>query len=664
MRSILLFFLSLLIVLPIIAQEENTQGRDPILEAEISGRLNQINPDAVPLFIAATEAMDAERYEEAQRGYNAVLEIAPDFPDALRRLSYVELYLGNIDKAQRLARLAYEIEPNHYNQAALASTLAFSEESNDWREALSLAKEAVAADPDDSYSQQVLLIAAIQNENLPLIRESSESLVRLEPGHPLGHFYLGLIYAERGQWLDSEAELLRAQELGWPEDEVNAALESGISHEISIERLKQNAIWGFGTWIIAMIVLFVIGAILSSLTLAAIKQSQTTGSFRVNPAESLIRNFYRVVIVLATVFFYLSLPIVGLIAVAAVLGIFYFFLLVGRIPVQLMLFIGLAGFASVVAVLRGLYSLFRRQVWQDPGIYLARKDAPEMWQIVEEVAAKVGTRPVDAIYVISNAGIAVMERGNLITKIRDKGERYLLLGLGALSDMPLSQFKAILAHEYGHFSNRDTAGGDFALQVRISMMETARHLAINGQARWYNPVWLFLNLFNRIFLRITLGASRLQEVLADRFAVMAYGTQSFIDGLTHVVRQSLQFDMQVQHEIQSAFKEQRVLSNIYTLPELETTQEKELDAKLAELIAKPTSIYDSHPAVKDRIALAEKLQSTVTDTDRDDIQNVADLLPNLANLQDNMTKRVYDNIRQQQAMMQRIRRQQMQQRRR
>jgi hypothetical protein len=49
----------------------------------------------------------------------------------------------------------------------------------------------------------------------------------------------------------------------------------------------------------------------------------------------------------------------------------------------------------------------------------------------------------------------------------------------------------------------------------------------------------------RVFLRITLGASRLQEILADRYAALAYGAQNFIEGLRNVIRQSVQFDFQV-----------------------------------------------------------------------------------------------------------------------
>ena len=109
------------------------------------------------------------------------------------------------------------------------------------------------------------------------------------------------------------------------------------------------------------------------------------------------------------------------------------------------------------------------------------------------------------------------------------------------AELPLSQRDAqlVLAHEYGHLSNRDTAGGRFALAVRRSLMIMAGHLALGRAATWYNPAWLFVKGFNRVFLLISQGATRLQEVLADRWAALSYGSRAFEEGLRHVVARAV-----------------------------------------------------------------------------------------------------------------------------
>jgi len=215
--------------------------------------------------------------------------------------------------------------------------------------------------------------------------------------------------------------------------------------------------------------------------------------------------------------------------------------------------------------------------------------------------------------------------------------------------MTQSQFKAILAHEYGHFSNRDTAGGNLARQVRISIHTFAYNLAMSRQAHWLNPAWLFVNGFYRIFLRITLGASRLQEILADRYAAVAYGARNFTEGLTHIVRQSLTFEMQVNREISVAQAQRHgFISNLYALPPIAHATTRELlDKKIEEAMSRPTSPYDSHPAVRDRIALVHQLPGVGGGENNQAL--VLDLLQDVEALQNEMTARVRENLRQQRA---------------
>jgi Zn-dependent protease with chaperone function len=54
--------------------------------------------------------------------------------------------------------------------------------------------------------------------------------------------------------------------------------------------------------------------------------------------------------------------------------------------------------------------------------------------------------------------LAVYEKGSYLQRMRDRGRRVLVPG-SVLTGL-LDSFKAIFAHEYGHFQNRDTVGGD------------------------------------------------------------------------------------------------------------------------------------------------------------------------------------------------------------
>lgn len=398
-----------------------------------------------------------------------------------------------------------------------------------------------------------------------------------------------------------------------------------------------SLLYAIGIWLGSLAVLFALGYILSGVTLAAVNRS--SGNTQIGGGERLLRSFYRLVILITSLAYYISLPFLALIVITMVGGAFYLMLEAGRIPVRIAIFLLLFGLYTLWALLR---SLFIRIPDIEPGRRISRTEAPELWEVAEEVAAKVGTRPIDAIYMVPDTAIAVTERGGYLRQITGKTERALIFGLGAIEDMKTIHLKAILAHEYGHFSNRDTAGGGLALVVRNAIHSMARELAIRGQARPYNPAWLFINAYYRIYLRITLGASRLQEILADRYAALAYGSQNLADALQFVVKRSLAFDLQTNTEINVALKENRAFSSFYALPALEGDAQQAVEKKYAELAQRPTTHYDSHPSLKDRFAYLERVSTTSDEVD--DSTTVDSILPNKSTFTEEMNNRIKKNV--------------------
>ena len=69
--------------------------------------------------------------------------------------------------------------------------------------------------------------------------------------------------------------------------------------------------------------------------------------------------------------------------------------------------------------------------------------------------------------------------------------------------------------------------------------------------------------FGRLFQRISHGASRLQEVMADRWAVAAYGAAAFTDGLRHVIERSIRFGVHTQLTVLDMQATQKPVTNLY-----------------------------------------------------------------------------------------------------
>lgn len=74
------------------------------------------------------------------------------------------------------------------------------------------------------------------------------------------------------------------------------------------------------------------------------------------------------------------------------------------------------------------------------------------------------------------------------------------------------------------------------------------------KAKWWNLGFQFVRLYHRLFTRITRGASRLQEVLADRVAAYQYGPEALEEGLRHFVRRSIEMPLLINQESSRAVK--------------------------------------------------------------------------------------------------------------
>jgi hypothetical protein len=624
------------------AQQDSARlTRDSLFEDSIASHLTQINPAAVPLFREATEARDAGNLEQAKEGFNEVLRLAPGFSDAERRLCWIELELGDVSAGLLHAGRALAADSGAYNRIALAYALILSGDSTRFAEALRQSQLAANELPNDALAQQVLLMAGVSVRSEFVVRDASEKLVRLAPESPEGHYYYGLSLAWLEQWESSEQELLKAQNLGAKPEAVEELLAQGIRTNAQIDRWKRRGLISLVTWASILGLLFLASAWLSQLTLKTVERAQSTGNLQVSKQESAVRTVYRSVIAATSVYFYVSIPVLMAVVLISAGAFAYFWLSVGRMPVNLVLIV-VAG--TIVTLYALVSSLFVRSKDLDPGRKLTREQAPGLWDVTEEVATTVQTRPIQAIFVTLGTEVAVMERGGMWKKLRGQGERCLILGIGAIPGLKVSSFKSVLAHEYGHFSNRDTAGGNLAQQTNRSMQEMALTLAKNGFARWYNPAWWFLRGYSAVFWRVTLGASRLQEILADRIGAAAYGTKSFVAGLTHLIKRDLAFRIHLENAVDHDVEGLLNTKNLYTLDLSESSEQtEEFAAELSQIMTRQSATYDSHPAPIERFAFLEKLN--VREPSDDGTGDVSQLFPNAEELQIEMTVAIHSKIK-------------------
>src|SRR5205085_344259 len=82
------------------------------------------------------------------------------------------------------------------------------------------------------------------------------------------------------------------------------------------------------------------------------------------------------------------------------------------------------------------------------GIPKTADECPRLYETLAEVARRVDTRPVDAVYLAPGSSIGVHQEGRGPFGIFGVKERVLTLGLSTMNVLTVGELKAILAHEF------------------------------------------------------------------------------------------------------------------------------------------------------------------------------------------------------------------------
>jgi Zn-dependent protease with chaperone function len=290
-----------------------------------------------------------------------------------------------------------------------------------------------------------------------------------------------------------------------------------------------------------------------------------------------------------------------------------------RVPIALIIGLALVVFGTAWAVLLGFWRLIFPKRSMTLGIEIKKADQKSLWDLLNGVAKDVGTKPVDKVILKPDTGIGVYQEGNIFARLSGKGARILEIGTASIHDLKLDEFKAILAHEYGHFSHRDTQWGAFTYQMGTSLQEALRSTpgpvqkGSNGYIALVmalNPAYWLLFIYVLLYFKITNGFSRVREVMADIRSVRLYGSKAFSDGLLQVATNDYVFSNVVEAKfVPDLLKEGKTIANIpkfLNLINKDNNQIPDLEKAILEE-RESTSVYDSHPSLPHRLQYAKQL---------------------------------------------------------
>ncbi len=383
--------------------------------------------------------------------------------------------------------------------------------------------------------------------------------------------------------------------------------------------------------VIALIIYFIIRAVGGSLDK---KFNDSVKDFLENKSKNLfndrrlLRTFGLVLITLLPFLVYLFLFALYSAITFSLYGLSLLFS-AERIPIAILIGLVIVVLGTVIAIFTGFYYLFFPPKRKTLGVYVKSDDQRKLWEITREIAKEVKAEPISKIIIAPDPGIGVYLDGSLFTTIFGGGERVLEIGLPSLHGLTTGEFKAILAHEYGHFSNRDTQWNSFTYSMSSSLtsaLESVPGPPKNGKEEMslvslimsLNPAYWILFLFVRLYFKVTNGFSRIREVMADIMAMNLYGGKAFSSGLLKVATNDLVFNEVIEANLVPRFlKEEKMITDFSKFMEF---AHKKLPIKKLKLDILSTSdshnVYDSHPALKVRTDYAKRFETLKEKDDR------------------------------------------------
>lgn len=205
--------------------------------------------------------------------------------------------------------------------------------------------------------------------------------------------------------------------------------------------------------------------------------------------------------------------------------------------------------AAFLALFLGKGLFFIRQKADPARVELTEAEEPQLFAFIRRLAAETGARPPYRVYLSPRVNAAVfydLSLANLLLPSR----KNLEIGVGLVNTLNLAEFKAVLAHEFGHFAQRSMAVGRW---VYISQQVVAQIVAkrdaldrflgmisgIDLRIAWVGwimrlIVWSIRSVLESFFAVIVLAEralSREMELQADLVSVSVTGSDALIHAL-------------------------------------------------------------------------------------------------------------------------------------
>jgi len=159
----------------------------------------------------------------------------------------------------------------------------------------------------------------------------------------------------------------------------------------------------------------------------------------------------------------------------------------------------------------------KEQLEKDYSIEIFPDDHPKLFRFLECVCAETGAPMPDRVMINHEINAAAGSEIS-VASLFSKPERTLFLGLGLLNVLNMTEFKAVLAHEFGHFSQQSMQSAPYA-RLGMLVINNILHGTHFGLDKVMDAIFFFM-------VKLHLALKREMEFHADLVAVSVAGSDA------------------------------------------------------------------------------------------------------------------------------------------
>lgn len=305
---------------------------------------------------------------------------------------------------------------------------------------------------------------------------------------------------------------------------------------------------------------------------------------------------------------------------------------------------------------------------------ITRDQEPQLFLMIEEIVSEVKTDFPKKIYLSADVNAAVFYDSSFWSMFLPV-KKNLQIGLGLVNSVSVIELRAILAHEFGHFSQRSMKVGSYVYnmnQIIYNMLydnegydalaqkwaDGSTYLAIfvGLAVKIIRGIqWILQKVYNIINLSY-MSLSREMEFHADEVAANVTGSLPLITSLLRMelAEQSYQAVLNYyEGKISEAEKAQNIYpQQSYVMNFLAEKNNLPLDNNLPQVTLDHLNRYNksklvvknqwaSHPTTEDRVRRLEKLNLEIQNNDS---KPASELFKNIEVLQNQLTEKIFAAI--------------------